>query len=74
MRFGDVLSVHQDGEKVIVKAKIEPNATTETTGVEPISIAANVPYSLSLQTSWSTFVEYTSTEFPIHQLNFQFIN
>lgn len=46
----------------------------ETTGVEPISIAANVPYSLSLQTSWNTFVEYTSTEFPIHQLNFQFIN
>ena len=35
---------------------------------EPISIAANVPYSLSLQTSWNTFVEYTSTEFPIHQL------
>ncbi len=31
MRFGDLQSVHQDGEKVIVKAKIEPNLTSDMT-------------------------------------------
>jgi len=31
MRFGELLSVHQNGDKVIIKAKIKPNATTEMT-------------------------------------------